>query len=228
MEDKFIKKKEEMLPIYVDLIKQRDNAKSDTLRKLLDEEVLQCYKLSISFVEFAQAYCDKAVYDSERGFEINENLLKQINVVMNKEITSLIVKNTIDMKLLEIQFAKIDSLCKDIVLEGCINAFDRDFKNWSSFVKELGLFIVDLTTDTIPVISEIKNLCQKVKDVAELVNEFEDNATDYSSVDKKLYEIEVHILYMKNVRMMIEGFTNMFKEIIKNSDMINDAQKENG
>jgi len=89
--------------------------------------------------------------------------------------------------------------------------------DWGEFAKILGNKITDIVIDEIPGISEIKDLYQNIKDTAELMNEFEDNATDYSEVDKKLFEIENHILIMQ----LSKALTEESIKILENNNMKN-------
>ena len=64
------------------------------------------------------------------------------------------------------------------------------------FFENVGGKIGDLVGDSVPVVAEMIDAYQNIKDIAEIVNEFEKNETDYTEIDKRLFEIETHIRIM--------------------------------
>ncbi|MBO5484327.1 MAG: hypothetical protein J5979_03840 [Lachnospiraceae bacterium] len=205
-------KVEKMNEVYVDLLKQRDNAKSKTLKQLLNRE-LESYVL---FAETTMTYVGLLSEEIKGNMQNNENFMqnaindiKEIDDAQNS-LWAVQCAKSIYGGLCSINEFAIETM--KLVIENFISISSRNFKEWNKFIKMLGGEIGELVTDSVPAFSEIKYAYQNVKDIAELVNEFEKNGTDYSDVDERMLEIEVHIEIMEIATQLCIESINILEE----------------
>lgn len=190
--------------VYEDLIKQRDNVKSITLKQLLNTELWEYTSFTEIMTKYLQLYIRKKNKDLENTNTFFKNSIEVFKTIENKQMALNMEKMIKSIYLVSQKCDDMDTYIINFAIKNYLNIVDRNFKDWGEFAKILGSKITDTVIDEIPGISEIKNLYQNIKDTAELMNEFEDNATDYSEVDKKLFEIEKHILIMQLSKALTE------------------------
>lgn len=190
--------------VYEDLIKQRDNVKSITLKQLLNTELWEYTSFTETMTKYLQLYIRKKNKDLENTNTFFKNSIEVFKTIENKQMALNMEKMIKSIYLVSQKCDDMDTYIINFAIKNYLNIVDRNFKDWGEFAKILGSKITDTVIDEIPEISEIKNLYQNIKDTAELMNEFEDNATDYSEVDKKLFEIEKHILIMQLSKALTE------------------------
>ena len=203
--------------VYEDLIKQRDNVKSNTLKQLLNTELWEYISFTEAIIKYLQLYNRKKNKDLENTDTFFKNSIETVKTIKNKQMALNIEKMIQSTYLVSQKCDDMDAYIINFAIKNYLNIINRNFKNWGEFAKILGNKITDIVIDEIPGISEIKDLYQNIKDTAELMNEFEDNATDYSEVDKKLFEIENHILIMQ----LSKALTEESIKILENNNMKN-------
>lgn len=203
IEDDYEIKLQKSIEVYADLVKQRDNAKSKTLYNLLDEEISNFVYLSNLYSKYISLYVPKLTNDNSTSDFLNESL-ERIKQIEDKENARILFEDTKKKYELMQALDKFKLWSLDFFVEGFWKAISRDFKDWSEFTKLMANNIADLTSKAIPGVSEIKGIYDSVKNAADLINEFEKNGTDYSDVDKKLTEIEVHIEIMNIAKVNYE------------------------
>lgn len=175
---------QEALHLYNKLEDQKNSAQSVTLTSLLDAEIKTYRELNAAFNK-----CFKI--QSELLAEDNDNLKQVINYVTEKQLEqqqALYLLNNI------IPINNSMSLY--------LQAISRDYKDWSKLCKMLLKAGVDTAAENIPVVSNIKSIFDKVNQISDLVNEYIDDGTDYSEIDRELLIIEIHTEVMKNTTQL--------------------------
>lgn len=199
--------------VYNILFAQRDSAKSNTLKELLNQEIGEYIHLTEKIGKFMQLYLQKIKKGLQNSNAYLRDSIEDIKTIEDKQAALEMIRLTQRTYSTLENINGINIYIMNLSMESYIKAINRNFKDWGDFAKKLGEKISDTIIDEVPVISEIKNLCQNVKDIAELVNEFEDNATDYSEVDKKLFEIEEHILIMQLSKALTEESIEILEKL---------------
>lgn len=175
---------QEALQLYNKLEGQKNTAQSVTLTSLLDAEIKTYRELNAAFNK-----CFKI--QSELLAEDNDNLKQVINYVTEKQLEqqqALYLLNNI------IPINNSISLY--------LQAISRDYKDWRKLCKMLLKAGVDTAAENIPVVSNIKSIFDKVNQISDLVNEYIDDGTDYSEIDRELLIIEIHTEVMKNTTQL--------------------------
>ncbi|MDE5907201.1 MAG: hypothetical protein K2H52_00410 [Lachnospiraceae bacterium] len=209
MED-FRSKMEATNKIYEDLLRQRDKVKSATLFKLLNEELAAYVNLSVTFAEYLQLHLAVIKDDRERTSNYLHESLKAVDEIEDKKMASVLFEN---VKSTYEALCALDDLgdsALNLSIGSFMQAVSRDFKDWEKIIKMLLSNLADLPASMLPVISEIKGLYDNVKNVAELMNAFEENGTDYLDVDEKLLKIDFHI---KLMQMVDENFKHTVESL---------------
>lgn len=199
IECSFTEAKDKILSLqdtYAKLVEQRDRAKSITLKQLLDKELRGYVSLTNAITKYIQLYCMEMRENQEKNCVYLENALEVIDSTQDKTKALDMLGMTHNVCNVLQDSYDIDFYIVSIAIRDYTKVIDRNHKKWDEFAKLLMGKIADATLDTVPVVSEIKNCIIKIKDVAELVNEFEENALDYSEEDRRLFEIENHIHLM--------------------------------
>lgn len=171
---------------------------------MLNNELSNYVSLTETMTRYMKLYSEKVTCDLKVNNDYVENSIKEIESIEDKSQALNLLKKVEDTYSVLNKFTDIDLFTMNLAMEGYINAIDRKFKNWANFCLKFSGKIAGTAVDAVPGISEIKNLCQNVIDMAELMNEYEDDATDYSELDKRLLEIEEHILVMQLSRLLME------------------------
>lgn len=195
--DKLVAELSKAKDIYVELIKQRDKCKSTVLFDLLNKEI-SCYVSLINvFNECAVLFSKKLQKSSEDNYAYLQEQLELIhNSIDDPQIASQSIAFVKEHYELFCAFDDLDLLTFELMMTNFSDIVSRNYKDWIKFLKMVGEEVADLAISSTPVLSELKNMYDKVKNIAEMVNEFESNGTDYSEVDKMLFEIESHIAIM--------------------------------
>lgn len=198
--------------VYNVLFAQRDSAKSNTLKQLLNEEIVGYVNLTKKMGEYIQLYLPKISEGLENSSTFLRSSIEEIKTIDNKQVALEMTSLTQRTYSILQSFNDINIYIMNLAMENYIKVIERNFKDWGEFAKKLGGKLADSAFDAIPVVSEIKGLCENVSDIAELVNEYEDKVTEYSEVDKRLLEIEEHILALKLSSLLIEGSIKILEE----------------
>lgn len=198
--------------IYNFLFTQRDSAKSNTLKQLLNEEITGYVNLSEKMGKYMQLYLPMINEGLINSSTYVRSSLEVIKTIEDKQIALKMARSTQRTYSILQNFNDINISIMNMAMETYIKVIDRNFKDWGEFAKKLGGKIANSTLDAIPIVSEIKGLCENVADIAELVNEYEDNAKEYSEIDKRLLEIEEHILAFRLSNLLIEDSIKILEE----------------
>lgn len=212
--DKLVTELNKAKDIYVELIQQRDECKSTVLFDLLNKEI-SCYvSLTNVFNECVVLFSKKMEKSSKDNSAYLHEQLELIHSIEDPQIALQSVAYVKEHYNLLCAFEDCDLLVYELMVTNFSDIVSRDYKDWKKFLKMVGEEVVDLAIGSTPVLSELKNMYDKVKNVAEIVNEFESNGTDYSEVDKMLFEIESHIVIMSGA---IQAFEKS-KEILESAE----------
>lgn len=198
--------------IYNFLFAQRDRAKSNTLKQLLNEEIAGYVNLSKKMGIYMQLYLPKINEGLVNSSTYVRNSMEVIKTIEDKQVALEMARSTQRTYSILQNFNDINISIMNMAMETYIKVIERNFKDWGEFAKKLGGKLANSTLDAIPIVSEIKGLCENVADIAELVNEYEDNATEYSEIDKRLLEIEEHILTFRLSSLLIEDSIKILEE----------------
>lgn len=87
-------------------------------------------------------------------------------------------------------------------------AIERDFRDWAEISKK----VLGIIGDHVPVISEMKGLADWIREIAELVSEYEAAGMDYSSTDQEIELIERHISVMELTCQYFSKLCNILKK----------------
>lgn len=219
MMEEFKSKMEETNKIYEDLLRQRDKAKSAALFQLLEEELAAYVNLSATFAEYLQIHLAVIKDDRERTSNYFNESIKVVDQMEDKKMASVLFENVVSKYEAMCALDDLGDSALNLSIRNFMQAVSRDFKDWENFIKMMLSNLTALPVSMMPVISEIKGLYDNIKSVAELMNAFEENGTDYSDVDEKLLKIELHIKLMQ----MVDG---NFKGIVENLKNPADGEKE--
>lgn len=212
--DKLVAELSKTQDIYVELVMQRDKCKSTKLYELLNTEICCYMSLSDIFGELVTMFSKKMEEATENT---NTYLYKQLELINSINNPQIALQNIAYLKKnynLLCAFDDFDFLTFVLFITNYNNIISRNYKDWGKFLKAIGEAVVDVAVGSTPVLSELKNMYDKIKNIAEIVNEFESNSTDYSEVDKMLFEIESHIVIMSEA---ISEFKNA-KEIFESAE----------
>lgn len=185
-----------VIALYAELERQRDAVHSKGVKELLSAEIEAYYALNRAFDEVMEIQAAKIKASNERMEEIVPNC----NEAQFEALQSLYLLNNI--------------IPAKNTLELYCDAVDRDFKDWATFKKLLIQIGVDKIVGNIPVAAYAKSLFDIVSQVKEIVDEYNDNCTDYSEIDKQLLKIEVHTEIMKNTTQLFLYHA----EVLKSND----------
>lgn len=219
MMEEFKSKMEETNKIYEDLLRQRDKVKSAALFQLLEEELAAYVNLSATFAEYLQIHLAVIKNDRERTSNYFNESIKVVDQMEDKKMASVFFENVVSTYEAMCALDDWGDSALNLSIRNFMQAVSRDFKDWEKFIKMMLSNLTALPVSMMPVISEIKGLYDNIKSVAELMNAFEENGTDYSDVDEKLLKIELHIKLMQ----MVDG---NFKGIVENLRNPADGEKE--
>lgn len=212
--DKLIAELSKTNDIYVKLVMQRDKCKSKSLFELLNTEI-SCYvSLSNIFDEFLTMFLKKMKKKTEGTNAFLYEQLELINIIDDPQVALQYLTYLKDHYNILCTFEDLDFLICELIMTNYSNIISRNYKDWGKFIKAVGEAVADVAVGSTPVLSELKNMYDKIKNVAEIVNKFESNGTDYSEADKMLFEIESHIDIMLNI---IPVFKKM-KEISESAE----------
>lgn len=166
--------------LYAELEKQRNSSHSKAVKELLGAEIEAFCELSSSF----NAVMDILRTNMQTSNESMEEILPNCNEAQFETLRSLYLLNNV--------------IPAKNTLELYREAANRDFKDWETFRQLLIKMGLDKIVESIPIAANAKSLFDMVTQVKEIVEEYNDNCTDYSEIDKQLLLIEVHIEIMKN------------------------------
>ncbi len=213
--NEIIDRQSKTLETYKDLLIQRDNCKSNVLKDLLNKEL--SYYVSLS--ETAGQCLTMLSKRIGKSTEDDSNFLNnQLNAIKNIDDPKIALQLTEDLEnkySLLCALNDFDIQTMKLIIKNYDYVASRNFKDWGKFLKLICEQLADLTLDSIPFISEFKNLYDGVKNVAEIMNEFETNGTDYSGIDNAIFIIEKHIEIMK---ITILGFMDTIDILKTNED----------
>ena len=197
--------------IYIDLLMQRDKANSKVLYELLNREI-SCYVL---LSEVTKEYVDLLSEKISRKMKDNQDFLhnslddiKDIDNLKNSLTILNNVKNTYEV-LCDLNDVSITIMF--FVIQNYKNICSRNFKDWETFAKLLMEEVFDIVGCAIPIVSDLKSMYDYIKRTAELMNEYEKNETDYSDIDKKIFEIEKHIQLMEETTLLFTQSVDLLK-----------------
>ena len=172
--------------IYGSLLTQRNCVKSKVLFDLLSAEIIAYNELNDAFNKYLAV---QAAYTT--------SYLDRIEGV-------LISDTTADIDWHEKMYALNNILPINNSCDLYLNAVSRDSKDWVAIRQML----IDLSKDIIigntPVLSTTVDLVDTVMQIKNIVKEWNDDGTDYSNLDKKLAEVEIHIQIMKKATEQFE------------------------
>lgn len=160
--------------LYDKLSKQKEAAQSKALNDSLDAEIQAYYALNAAFEKYFRIQGDFTNKHNESLQKIRDSGA-QINIVQHQ--TMYLLNNFLPTNL---------------SIKLYIQAISRDFKDWKKFKQMLIKGGVDIATSNIPFVSNIKSVLGRIDQIKDLVDEYKDDGTDYSDVDRKLIIIEVH------------------------------------
>lgn len=173
-----------VIALYAELEKQRDAALSKAMKELLSAEIEAYYALGSAFDEVMEIQAANIKTSNEEMEEIIPNC----NEAQFEALRSLYLLNNI--------------IPTKNTLELYRNAVDRDFKDWATFKQLLIQIGVDKIVENIPIAANAKSLLDMVTQVKEIVDEYNDNCSDYSEIDKQMLKIEIHTEIMKNTTQL--------------------------
>lgn len=173
-----------VIALYAELEKQRDATLSKAMKELLSVEIEAYYALSSAFDEVMKIQATKIKASNEEMEEIIPNC----NEAQFEALQSLYLLNNI--------------IPAKNTLELYRDAADRDFKDWAAFKQLLIQIGVDKIVGNIPIAANAKALFDAIAQVKEVLDEYNDNCTDYFEIDKQLLKIEVHTEIMKNTTQL--------------------------
>lgn len=172
---------EKVKKIYADLGNQRNIAKSEVLINLLNAEINAYDELNVAFDKYMKAQAAFIERSNDRLRRvIDSTTMADINFIEKMYILNdmLPVKDTFIMYM---------------------NAVSRESKDWMKIKKMLLEFGINITIGNIPVISNIKSLVDMAIQIKDIVEEFNNERTDYSKIDQELSKVEIHTELMKNI-----------------------------
>lgn len=205
-------KLEEINKIYTYLINQRDSVKSTTLCNVLNQEISAYVNLTKTFGEYSSIYAHRISEDLNRTSEYLKQSLEMINEIDDKEIAFYNLKHVQSTYETMQKFDMLELGVFEFTKQNFLQAVSRDFKDWKEFATSFAKETVGAAADAIPVISEVKGILEGIVTVADLINEYESNGTDYSEVDKRLMEIELHTEVMVIANSILMQSVNLLKE----------------
>lgn len=189
----------EEINLYMEILKQRDLAASKALHDLLDAEIKAYQLLNIAWNDYMNTQADHIAKHNtaikkllESGHPCPEEL--KVMYLLNYIIP---LTNSIELYMLTV---------------------NRDFKDWREFRKKLAETGAGIITGSIPVVSEIMSLLDTMVQIADLVEEYEADDTDYSAVDRKLFCIEVHIEMMERTAKLFQNQAKVLTEAAQKSE----------
>lgn len=218
--EEYTDKIQEINEIYCNLAQQRDNTKSKVLMHVLNEEICAYVSLTQTNTKYLQLFAAQLRSMPNSENECMEDMKNLINTIkffpenLKSDMTNKkIICSQIEFALSQLEsyeqnlklsdgLDRLNSYIIEFHIENYIKAASRNFKDWKKFVN----ILADLVANNIPLITMFKSVADTIKSIAELINEYENDKTDYSDIDKELSKIEIHIKVMNVLQTYYEIF----------------------